>query len=239
LTATPSIVASAAGGTTALQWSSQNASSCERTGAGLGWNGTGGTSGTISDVGPVVVNSTFTITCTGLGGTATASVDVYVPPGVDISFSPSTADLNQTVTVTITSTNATSCPSTLTEGSGGQVSIVSGGTFNADVGNSVNVSCTGPGGTAFAGKSLPVRAARLTWEAPTLTEDGSAASLQGFKVYHGTTSGSRSGVIVINVPTARELTAAFPSGPRFFEITAIATGDLESRFSNEVSKTIP
>jgi len=236
LTATP-----APGGLSTLTWSTQNASVCERSGPGLGWNGLGDASGSVN-AGPIVNNVTFTLTCASSGGVVTASVDVVVPPSANISLSPEIANLGETVVIEFVSFNADSCTSTRTDGNGNEAVFVSGATIVANVGVNINVTCSGPGGTVITLRSLPVRAARLTWEAPTLTEDGSAVSLQGFKVYHGTTSGSRSGLIVINDPTARELTAdlaAFPSGTRFFEITAIASGDLESRFSNEVSKLIP
>lgn len=95
------------------------------------------------------------------------------------------------------------------------------------------------GGTIIASKSLPVRAARLSWDKPTQNEDNSAASgLTGYKIYHGTTSGSRSTVINIADPNQLTTTITLPSGTRFFQVTAVS-GILESRYSSEQSKVIP
>ncbi|MGK0296551.1 MAG: fibronectin type 3 domain-containing protein, partial [Gammaproteobacteria bacterium] len=104
----------------------------------------------------------------------------------------------------------------------------------------VKVNCNGLAGSSSIDiKLLPVKAARLTWTAPTLTEDGSGLVLEAFKVYHGPTSGSRAEVIDITDATATEWTVGFTSGPRFFEITAIGNVGLESQFSNEEFKEIP
>lgn len=63
-------------GTTYLQWSSSNASSCSAS-----WTGSHGTSGT-QQVGPLTSNQTYTISCSGAGGSASASASVTVakPP---------------------------------------------------------------------------------------------------------------------------------------------------------------
>jgi len=238
-TASPSSFGTSSGGLTSLQWAATGATSCTRGGSGLGWNGSGAASGTIANVGPVILNSTFTLSCSGPGGTVAASVNVVVLPSVSIAFVPATANLGETVTVTLSPVNADSCAAELADGISGPVVISSGDTFSADVGQIVNVTCNGPGGTGVASKSLPVRAARLSWDAPTLTEVSGPVTLEGFILYHGPTPGSRSGSIVISNPAARELTNAFPSGPRYFQITAIANGTLESRYSTEVFKEIP
>ena len=238
-TATPSLFGTSSGGSTTLQWAASNSTACERSGAGLGWNGIGAASGSIG-AGPVVLNSTFTLTCSGPGGVTTANVTVLVPPSATISYAPTIAEPSQSVTVTITSLNTTSCNSTLTGGTAGTVSIVSGNSFSAEVGHGVSVSCTGPGGSVVTANSLPVRGAKLTWVAPTQTEDGTTATIEGFVVYHGPTPKSRSGTpIIITDPDTREISSAFPPGPRYIEITAISNGAFEGRYSNEVFKEIP
>ena len=70
LQAEPSEVAS--GGTTTLTWSSTNADSCQASG---GWSGTKLVSGSEA-TGPVTMTTTFTLQCTGHGGTASASATV-------------------------------------------------------------------------------------------------------------------------------------------------------------------
>ena len=70
LQAEPTEVAS--GGTTTLTWSSTNADSCQASG---GWSGAMLVSGSETS-GPLTASTTFTLDCTGRGGTASASVTV-------------------------------------------------------------------------------------------------------------------------------------------------------------------
>jgi len=60
------------GGTTTLTWSSTNADGCQASG---GWSGTKLVSGSEA-VGSVTMTTTFTLQCTGHGGTASASAIV-------------------------------------------------------------------------------------------------------------------------------------------------------------------
>jgi hypothetical protein len=62
------------GGTVDLTWSSQNATSCTATG---GWTGAQPLSGTTTSK-PLTSNTTFTLSCTGAGGTSAKSVSVTV-----------------------------------------------------------------------------------------------------------------------------------------------------------------
>ena len=63
-----------AGAVSTLSWSSTNATSCS---AGGSWNGTKATSGSAS-IGVLTASSTFTLQCTGLGGTSSQSATVVV-----------------------------------------------------------------------------------------------------------------------------------------------------------------
>jgi hypothetical protein len=62
------------GGTVNIIWSSQNASACTASG---GWTGSQATSGTHTSA-PLTASTTFTLSCTGAGGTASKSVTVAV-----------------------------------------------------------------------------------------------------------------------------------------------------------------
>jgi hypothetical protein len=62
------------GSTVDLIWSSQNATSCTATG---GWSGHQAVSGTATSA-PLTANTTFTLSCTGPGGTTSQSVTVTV-----------------------------------------------------------------------------------------------------------------------------------------------------------------
>lgn len=75
LTATPTTVKS--GGSTTLDWSSTDATQCTPSGA---WSGTIGTSGTLLMT-ELISDKTYTLTCTGSGGSATKSVTVTVNNG--------------------------------------------------------------------------------------------------------------------------------------------------------------
>lgn len=67
------------GGTVDLIWSSQNATSCSGTPSSGGWGGTLATHGTVTS-GALTSSTTFTLTCTGAGGTTSQSVNVTIAP---------------------------------------------------------------------------------------------------------------------------------------------------------------
>jgi hypothetical protein len=62
------------GNTVTLTWSSQNATGCTASGA---WSGTQATSGSVASA-ALVASSTFTLTCTGAGGSTAQSVTVGI-----------------------------------------------------------------------------------------------------------------------------------------------------------------
>lgn len=105
LTANPTSVAYNASST--LTWTSTNATTCTATG---GWSGTKATSG--SEIqNNLTTNKSYTITCTGLGGTASSVTNVTVEgvPTSNLSIlktsDKSTANVGDTVTYTLTLTN--------------------------------------------------------------------------------------------------------------------------------------
>src|SRR4026209_1247023 len=75
LSAAPTAVAS--GGSTLMTWSSTNASSCMATGA---WSGAKPPSGN-QTINSIAATSTYTLTCTGSGGSTTRSATVTVTGG--------------------------------------------------------------------------------------------------------------------------------------------------------------
>lgn len=95
-----------------LSWTTSDASSCTASG---GWSGSKPTMGSEATR-PLSQNTTFTLTCTGAGGTSSDSVQVTVaseplPPAPTLAFSasPTTVSGSQTSTLTWSATNATSC----------------------------------------------------------------------------------------------------------------------------------
>src|SRR5882672_9698256 len=105
LGASPQAIASGTG--SFLTWSSTDASGCAASGA---WSGAKGTSGTES-TGALVSTSTFTLTCTGAGGSDVKSATVIVvpPPIVAIAASPQSILTNASSTLSWSSTDATGC----------------------------------------------------------------------------------------------------------------------------------
>jgi hypothetical protein len=72
LTATPESTAS--GGTTSLQWSASNATTCTASG---GWSGTKPAAGTETTA-AITATTTYTLACSGPGGTSSKSTTVSI-----------------------------------------------------------------------------------------------------------------------------------------------------------------
>jgi hypothetical protein len=156
LSANPTTVGS--GQSSALTWSSTNATSCTASG---GWSGTKATSGNQS-TGALSATTMFTLACTGSGGTAQRSVTVTVSSGpaaptVTLNANPTAVNVNGTSTLTWSSTNATSC--TASGGWTGSKST-SGTETTGALSNttSYTLSCTGAGGNAQQSVTVTVNA---------------------------------------------------------------------------------
>ena len=104
--------------------------------------------------------------------------------------------------------------------------VLSGTTFTT---NAINGSCT------VSATFAPPNAAVLTWDPVT------DATLVGYRVYYGTvgyTQARGAGISVGNVTTFT--VTGLTSGTRyFFAVTAYGTANVESPYSNEVTKLIP
>lgn len=79
LSASPASIA--AGAQATLSWSAANATGCTASG---GWSGSKGTSGSQA-VGPLNYSTSFTLSCTGTGGSASATTNVLVAAAVTTS----------------------------------------------------------------------------------------------------------------------------------------------------------
>ncbi len=158
-------------GTSTLKWKSEHATSCSRN------DSTVATSGS-ARVGPYSQGShSFTVNCTGPGGSASGSATLTVdpppdPPTVQVTLNPTRVPVNTgTSTLTWSSENATSCSrGTTTLATAGRESV---GPFAADGTHRFTVSCTGPGGTASETARLTVTAAAD----PDTDGDGTVDSL--------------------------------------------------------------
>lgn len=165
LSANPTIVAG--GGASTLTWSSADATACTAAG---GWSGALAASGSRS-TGALTVNSTFSLTCSGAGGTsAPATAAVNVVPSATLSVYPLAIAPGGSSTLTWSSSNAASCAA-----SGGWSSALgtsgtqSTGAVSATA--TYSLTCSGPGGS-----SAPV-SATLTVSSVTMSLSPTAAAI--------------------------------------------------------------
>jgi len=163
LTAAPTSVSSGASST--LTWSSTNATSCTASGV-AGWTGAKTTAGTQS-TGALSANVSYTLSCTGAGGTAQATASVSVTattpaPTVTLTAAPTSVASGASSTLTWTSTNATSC--TASGGwSGAKATAGSQGTSALTTATTFTLSCTGAGGTGQASATVSIIGSTATY----------------------------------------------------------------------------
>ncbi len=152
LTASPTSVA--LNGSSTLSWTTTNASSCTASGGIAGWPGTKSTSGSQS-VSPIGAATTFTLACTGTGGTTSRNVSIAIvsPPSVTLSANPTTVASGARTTLTWSSSGASTCSASggwsgakTTSGTEQSAALSANATFTLD--------CTGTGGTTR--QSVPV-----------------------------------------------------------------------------------
>lgn len=135
------------GSSTVLTWTSSDANSCAATGD---WSGDRSTNGS-STLGPINTDQTYTLTCTGNGGTASDSVTVTAnaptAPIVDLSANPVNVAYDGSTTLSWSSSNVDSCAAT---GSwSGNRSLTGSQTQTNLTSNQTYVlTCSGVGGTA-------------------------------------------------------------------------------------------
>ena len=142
LTAAPTAVARGAAST--LTWTSTNATECKASGA---WTGLLASTGSKSS-GAVTLNSTFSLQCTGPGGTsAVATAAVNVIPTATLSANPLSVASGAASTLTWSSANATAC--TATGGWAGALATAgtqSTGALTAT--KTYSLTCNGAGGNS-------------------------------------------------------------------------------------------
>ncbi len=151
-TATPSSITQ--GGSSTLDWSSGNASSCTASG---GWSGSKSLSNTQS-VSPTQT-TTYTLRCDGPSGSITRSATVTVtsaPAPIIVFFvaDPEVIIRGQSSTLRWDTDNVTSC--TASGGWSGSKSLSSTQSVSPTQDTSYNLSCTGTGGTVNLAVSVEV-----------------------------------------------------------------------------------
>ncbi len=142
-----------------ISWQTKDASACVASGA---WSGAKATAGS-ELLGPLSVDSSFSLSCTGPGGkrTRTVSVDVGSPPPkiptLRLTAIPSSVDYGGVTTLTWTSSNTTGCAASGAWSGNKPVSnsqIVSG--LTAD--SRFALTCQGAGGQVSQAMTVSVAA---------------------------------------------------------------------------------
>jgi hypothetical protein len=233
-------------GSTTLNWSSDNTSDCTASGD---WSGSKVVSGS-QTISALTTNSSFSLFCSGPGGSVSDSVSITVAappvPTPTLSFSTNlvTVSQNGSTTLSWNTTDVTSC--TATGDWSGSKSASGSETINSITTNSqFTLTCSGMGGTVNDTIDVAVvqsnnGTALLSWTPPTENTDNSALTdLAGYKIYYGTSSGSYDDTITISNPGLTSyLVENLASSDWYFVMTSVNSSGIESSYSIEVTKTI-
>jgi hypothetical protein len=160
ISTSPSSVAS--GSSSTLTWSSTNATACTAAGS---WSGAKAMSGSQS-TGALKANGTYSLTCTGSGGSATQSTAVSVTttaaaPTISFSATPSSVSTGTASTLSWSASNATAC----TASGGWTGSKATSGTQSTGAlaaNASYTLTCSGTGGSASQKAAITVAASTAT-----------------------------------------------------------------------------
>ena len=135
-----------------ISWTSANATSCTVTPLNAS-----GTSGSQSS-GNLTINKTYSVVCTGIGGSASDSITVNVRsalPTVAINANPATINSGNSSVLTWTSTNAAIC--TASGGWTGTRSVSGTQTVTPTVTTTYTITCTNTAGSANDSTTVTVR----------------------------------------------------------------------------------
>ena len=166
-----------------INWSSNNATSCTASGA---WSGTQAISGSFNATPAVVGAYTYTLACSGMGGSVTGSATVTVtapqsPPTVELTASPTAVSVGSPLTLNWSSINATACTAS-GAWSGTMPTAGTSTQLPASAGtDTYTLTCSGAGGSANASATVTVSTApspsvSIT-VSPTMIVQGQSASL--------------------------------------------------------------
>jgi hypothetical protein len=177
ITASPNPVASGSGST--ISWNVTGATSCLASG---GWNGLKNPVSGSQFSAALSASTSFTLDCTGAGGSQSGSVTVNVTPPaptVVVTASPNPVDYGARTTLTKTVTNATSCAWTAGNLTG---STAAGGavlSLPLTTATTFTLQCTNAGGSQSGSVLVnvnPILNATVTLTAapPTITSGGTS-----------------------------------------------------------------
>jgi hypothetical protein len=240
LSASPSTVP--LNGSTILTWNSSHAESCTASGD---WSGSRATQGT-ETIDSLTENSTYILSCSGSGGTAQDSVSVTVDTtalSVTLTADPTSVPTDGSTTLTWESVNADSC--TASGDWSGSRDLSGTETIDGLTADSqFTLTCSDADGSASSSVDVTITTgngtALLSWTPPTQNTDNSALTdLSGYVIYYGTASGSYTETVSIDNPglTSYQIDN-LSAADWYFVITAVNSANVESAYSEEVSKTI-
>src|SRR5262245_18462321 len=94
---------------------------------------------------------------------------------------------------------------------------------------------------SLAFTATPALAAQmqLAWDAPVRASGTPVPNLAGYKLYYGSQSGQYQTRVSVGLATTYTVTNVSAGQTYYFVVTAYDTANTESRFSNEVSVTLP
>lgn len=184
-------------GLTTINWSSKRARECTASGD---WSGSKATSGS-QTISALKTDSTFNLSCSGVGGSVNESVSITVEvsstPSITLSASPSSLPYNGSTTLSWTSANSNGCTAS-GDWSGSKATSGSQTISALTTNRNFNLSCSGPGGDASDSVNITVAAPlpTLSFSASpsTVTQNGSTIlEWSGTDVTSCTASGDWSG----------------------------------------------
>ncbi|MEM7401021.1 MAG: hypothetical protein AAF304_03620 [Pseudomonadota bacterium] len=149
-------------GSSTLAWNTTNATSCIASGDWTGLKPAGPQNS--ETVGPLQQSRTYTLVCSGPGGTSptrTATVQVAAPPPtptVSVTAAMPTITSGNSTTLSWSSTNASACSAAWTSSTATSDSV-STGALNATT--TFSITCTGAGGSATDSTTVTVNPAPL------------------------------------------------------------------------------
>ncbi len=235
-----------------ISWSSTDTDSCSASGDWTGARATSGseavgplqadaTSGGSQSTGSFDGTKTFTLTCTGPGGTDSATLAVAIDdlpePTVTLSADDEWVDAGNGTRLHWSAEHADSCEATgawsgarTASGSEEIGPLTSSSTFS--------LSCSNAAGNAISMVTVGVPAQlTLNWVAPTENVDGSTLDdLSHYRVYYGAASRDYTEQVDVSDPGATSVSIAVAPGSYFVAMTAIDAAGNESALSNEVEK---
>jgi hypothetical protein len=188
-------------------------------------------------------DATYTLSCTGSGGTVNDSVTVQVnqppadPPTLSFSASETVLVPGSSITLTWSSTNTTSCSASGGWSGGQSLTGSAGMTINSTT--TFTLTCTGPGGNIVEMLTVnTLNPVSLNWVAPTENVDGSnLTDLAGYRIYWGSTSRNYTNMVDVPDSQTASHTLDLESGDYYVAMTALDLEGNESAYSNEVLKT--